>query len=84
MGAEELDSEMDDFVEKVSKFAQGKKIGLFGSYGWGDGEWMREWENRLKNAGAEIVLDEGIICMDAPGDDTLDQCFELGKALAGF
>lgn len=84
MGAEELDPEMDDFVEKVTKFAQGKKIGLFGSYGWGDGEWMREWENRLKNAGAEIVSDEGIICMDAPDDDTLDQCFELGKSLAGF
>lgn len=84
MGAEELDPDMDEFVEKVTKFAQDKKIGLFGSYGWGDGEWMREWESRLKNAGAEIVLEEGIICPDAPDDDALDKCFELGKNLAAF
>lgn len=84
MGAEELDPDMDEFVEKVTKFAQDKKIGLFGSYGWGDGEWMREWESRLKNAGAEIVLEEGIICPDAPDDDALDKCFELGKNLASF
>lgn len=82
MGDEELDSDMDDFVEKITKFAQGKKIGLFGSYGWGNGEWMQAWEDRLKNAGAEIVLEHGIICLDAPDDDTLEQCFELGKNLA--
>lgn len=84
MGAEELDPEMDEFVEKVTKFAGGKKIGLFGSYGWGNCEWMRDWEDRLKNAGAEIILEEGITCLDTPDDDTLDQCFELGKKLASL
>lgn len=84
MGAEELDPEMDEFVEKVVSFATGKKIGLFGSYGWGNGEWMRDWEERLKNAGAEIVQSEGIICLDAPDDETLDKCLNLGKDLASI
>lgn len=84
MGAEELDAEMEEFVEAVSKFAQGKKIGLFGSYGWGNCEWMRDWEDRLKKGGAEIVMEEGVTCLDAPGDDTLELCFELGKTLASI
>ena len=49
MGDEELDEgEMEPFVQEVEKFASGKKIGLFGSYDWGDGEWMRRWEARMK------------------------------------
>lgn len=84
MGSEELDPDMDDLVEKIIPFAQGKKIGLFGSYGWGDGEWMREWEARLKKAGAEIVNGEGVICTDEPEEDTLEVCYELGKSLASY
>lgn len=53
MGAEVLEeSEMDPFVAEVETFASGKHIGLFGSYGWGDGEWMRDWQARMANAGA--------------------------------
>ena len=49
MGDEVLEEgTMEPFVEEVAKFAAGKRIGLFGSYGWGDGEWMRTWEESCK------------------------------------
>ena len=51
MGAEVLEEmEMEPFVEEVEGFAQGKTIALFGSYGWGDGQWMRDWEERMQQA----------------------------------
>ena len=58
----------------------GKKIALFGSYGWGDGEWMRSWEETCRNAGAELACDS-VICNEAPDDEVLKQCRELGAAL---
>ena len=62
MGAEVLEeSEMEPFVEEVEGFAAGKKIALFGSYGWGDGQWMRDWEERMNAAGATVVNGEGVI-----------------------
>ena len=82
MGAEELDADMDDFVAKVEKFASGKTIGLFGSYGWGDGEWMREWEKRMEAAGANILNGEGCICQEAPDADAEAACKSFGEALA--
>ncbi len=85
MGAEVLEEmEMEPFVAEVEKIAAGKKIVLFGSYGWGDGQWMRDWEDRMKAAGAELVQGEGIICNDAPDDDILEQCKAVGKALAAI
>ena len=82
MGAEVLEeAEMEPFVEAVESFAAGKKIALFGSYGWGDGEWMRDWVERMQNAGAEIVNGEGLICQEAPDDEVLAACEELGKQL---
>lgn len=82
MGAEVLEEgEMDPFVSEVEAIAAGKHIGLFGSYGWGDGEWMRDWEERMKNAGADVVGGEGIICQEAPDDDAVAACQALGKAL---
>ena len=55
MGAEVLEEmEMEPFVEEVEGFAQGKTIALFGSYGWGDGQWMRDWEERMTAAGATL------------------------------
>ena len=82
MGAEVLEeAEMEPFVEAVESFAAGKKIALFGSYGWGDGEWMRDWVDRMQNAGAEIVNGEGLICQEAPNDEVLAACEELGKQL---
>ena len=82
MGAEELDSEMDDFVTAVEGICAGKTVGLFGSYDWGDGEWMRDWVERMTAAGATVVGGEGVICQDAPDDDAKTACEELGKKLA--
>ena len=81
MGDEVLEEgTMEPFVEEVAKFAAGKRIGLFGSYGWGDGEWMRTWEESCKNDGAELVCDS-VICADAPDDEAEAACIALGKAL---
>ena len=85
MGDEELDEgEMEPFVTEVEAFAAGKKIGLFGSYGWGDGQWMRDWEDRMKAAGATVVGGEGVICQETPDDDALANCKALGKELAAL
>ena len=83
MGAEVLEEgEMEPFVMEVEGFAAGKNIGLFGSYGWGDGQWMRDWEERMTTAGATVVGGEGVICQETPDEDALEQCRNLGKALA--
>ena len=83
MGAEVIEEdEMEPFVAEVEGFASGKTIGLFGSYGWGDGQWMRDWEDRMKAAGAEVACGEGIITQETPDDDALAKCKELGKTLA--
>ena len=83
MGAEVLEEEeMEPFVAEVEKFASGKKIALFGSYGWGDGEWMRDWETRMQNAGAELVGGAGVMCNEAPDADAVVACKALGVQLA--
>jgi flavodoxin short chain len=85
MGAEVLEeSEMEPFVMEVEGFASGKTIALFGSYGWGDGQWMRDWVDRMNAAGANVLNGEGLICQEAPGDDVLAECVALGKQLAGI
>lgn len=82
MGAEVLEEgEMEPFVREVEGFATGKKIALFGSYGWGDGQWMRDWEERMQSAGAFLVNGEGLICQEAPDDDALASCKSLGESL---
>lgn len=83
MGDEVLEEgTMEDFVIEVEGFASGKKIGLFGSYGWGDGEWMRNWVDRMKSAGATVIGGEGVICNGAPEGGDSDNCISLGEALA--
>ena len=83
MGVEVIEEvEMEPFVQEVEAFASGKKIGLFGSYGWGDGEWMRNWVERMQNAGAEVLNGEGVICQEAPDEDALEACRDLGRQLA--
>lgn len=80
MGDEELDEgEMEPFVEAVEKFAEGKKIGLFGSYDWGDGEWMRKWEKRMQEAGAEVV--GTVIANNEPDEDDRKNLERLAKSL---
>lgn len=81
MGAEELDGDMDAFVASVEAFATGKTIGLFGSYDWGDGEWMRQWVSRMEAAGASIAGGEGVIANLEPDADALEACRKLGEEL---
>lgn len=83
MGAEQLEeAEMEPFVEALEPLVAGKTILLFGSYGWGDGEWMRDWAERMRNAGAVLIRDEGITANDAPDDEALEECRAAGKELA--
>lgn len=83
MGAEVLEEgEMEPFVMEVETFAAGKKIALFGSYGWGDGQWMRDWEERMTGAGATLVGGEGLMCHETPDEEGLEACKELGRQLA--
>lgn len=85
MGAEVLEeSEMEPFVSELEGSVGGKTIALFGSYGWGDGQWMRDWEERMKAAGAEIVTGAGVICNDAPDDEAVASCKNLGKELVAL
>lgn len=85
MGAEVLEEgEMEPFVAEVEGFAAGKTIALFGSYGWGEGEWMNDWVDRMNTAGATVLNGEGLICQDAPGEDVLVECRALGKQLAAL
>jgi len=83
MGAEVLEEdEFEPFFTNIEGSLSGKKVLLFGSYGWGDGEWMRNWYDRTKAAGAELIGDEGFIVNEAPSDDDLANLKELAKELA--
>ena len=85
MGAEVLEeTAMEPFVTEVETVARGKTIALFGSYGWGDGQWMRDWEERMSAAGATVLNEEGLICNEAPDEDALAECVNLGKQMAGI
>ena len=85
MGAEELeDGTVEPFVSELEGFASGKKVALFGSYDWGDGEWMRTWAERMEQAGAQIVGGEGLMSHETPDDSVLAECENLGKQLAGM
>ncbi len=82
MGAEQLEeSEFEPMWQEVKGSLMGKKIGLFGSYGWGDGEWMRTWQADAESEGITLVSD-GLIGHEAPDDETLDKCRNLGKAVS--
>ncbi len=81
MGAEELeDSEFLPMFEDCEPKLKDKKIALFGSYGWGDGEWMRTWEESCTSDGA-VLATESVICNDAPDDDAITSCKALGASL---
>ncbi len=82
MGSEELeDSEFEPMFSEVESRLAGKKVALFGSYDWGDGEWMRTWETRCKDAGIELAA-EGLIANNTPDDEAVAACRALGGSLA--
>ena len=81
MGDEELeDSVFQPVFEACEPKLAGKKVALFGSYGWGDGEWMRSWEEKCKNDGVVLAADS-VICNEEPDDEAQAACIELGKAI---
>ena len=83
MGSEVLEEdEFEPFFTGIESMLSGKKIALFGSYDWGDGEWMRTWADRCTAAGAEIVGGEGLIVNLTPSDEDLAKCKALGEDLA--
>ena len=82
MGAEQLEeSEFEPMFAGLEGSLNGKKVALFGSYGWGDGQWMRDWQERAENAGVQLCQD-GLMINETPDDDGLAQCRALGEALA--
>lgn len=81
MGSEVLEeSEFEPMFAAIEGSLNGKKIALFGSYGWGDGEWMRTWTERCQAAGAVFACDY-VIANDAPDDEAIEACKKLGAAL---
>ncbi|WP_029501866.1 flavodoxin [Lachnoclostridium phytofermentans] len=81
MGSEELeDSEFEPMFTSIESKLKGKRIALFGSYGWGDGEWMRTWEETCVDDGAILACDS-VICNDAPDEEAKSACTLLGKTL---
>jgi flavodoxin short chain len=84
MGDEVLEEgEMEPFIAGLSRTElEGKALGLFGSYDWGDGQWMRDWADRMKALGARLE-GEGLIAQLEPDEGALAKCRELGKRLAG-
>lgn len=81
MGSEQLeDSEFEPMFDSVKSSLSGKTIALFGSYGWGDCEWMRNWEDDCKAAGAVLAC-ESVTANDAPDDEAIEACKALGAAL---
>ena len=82
MGDEQLEeAEFEPMFISCIPVLQKKKIGLFGSYGWGDGAWMRSWEEMCRNNGI-VTVNEGVICCGAPDDGASEELMDLGKALA--
>ena len=72
---------VEPFMDEIDGVISGKKVALFGSYGWGDGEWMRNWEERIRSMGAELVK-EGLTVNESPDDE--DECINFGKEIAAI
>ncbi len=82
MGAEVLEeNEFEPFFSSIEGSLSGKTVALFGSYGWGDGEWMHSWEERVKADGAILFSGEGLMVNEAPSDDDLAKCRQFGENL---
>ena len=83
MGDEVLEEgEFDPFFTELEPRLTGKKVVLFGSYGWGDGQWMRDWQDRVNQAGAVLFNGEGLIINDTPDETGTEQCRSFGAAFA--
>lgn len=85
MGDEVLEeADFEPFFTALEPSLKGRKLALFGSYGWGDGAWMRDWVPRCVSDGAVLYDDQGLICQEMPDAPALVACQELGKGVAVF
>lgn len=85
MGSEVLEEEeFEPMFSALESALAGKRIALFGSYGWGDGQWMRDWCARCESANANLYDEEGMIVNEAPSPEAQENCRELGKKLAAW
>lgn len=82
MGDEELeDFEFLPVYEAIKVNLAGKNVVLFGSYDWGNGEWMDAWNIDVVTSGANLVVD-GLITHLTPDADALEEARSLGRTLA--
>ena len=83
MGSEELEpDEFEPFYSSIEGELKGKNIALFGSYEWAEGEWMKTWEERAKNVGANVFEGEGLIIYDKPDSEGIAKCKAFGERFA--
>jgi len=76
-------NEFEPFFKEISNYLKGKTVALFGSHGWGNGEWMQEWEKQVKDQGA-ILFDKGLTILGEPDKEGRRRCVAFGKAFAEF
>ena len=79
MGDEVLEDSMEEFYTNLEGGLSGKKVAVFGSYDWGDGQWLRTWVERLSASGATVVNGEGLKVQLAPDEAALAECKSLGE-----
>ena len=85
MGSEVLEEmDFEPMFAGLESSLSGKRIALFGSYGWGDGQWMRDWCARCNNAGANLLDENGLMVNEAPDAEGEEACKELGRKLAAW
>lgn len=82
MGDEVLEEgDFDPFIESIADKVKGKKVALFGSYDWGDGQWMRDWQDRMTGYGA-VLVDDGLIVNGDPDGEDSEKCKEFGRSIS--
>ncbi len=85
MGSEQLEeSEFEPFFAELENDLNGRKLALFGSYSWADGQWMLDWAERAEHNGAILATGKGLAIFEAPDEEGVAQCEALGKALAAL
>lgn len=83
MGAEVLEEiDFEPFFTELERRLAGRSVALFGSYGWGDGQWMRDWVQRTQDAGANVFQDQGLMIQETPDEEGLEQCQAFGREFA--
>ena len=83
MGAEVLEEiDFEPFFTDLERRLSGRPVALFGSYGWGDGQWMRDWVQRTQDAGANVFQDQGLMIQETPDEDGREQCRAFGREFA--